>query len=245
MSNNNREDEAQKWYKEVEANRARAIADAIEAGTIVEVAKWDEPDLYKQMIATRLSKEPDMLKAFAMLDEVLSRQRGKYIFYLDGRVGQNTTDTQTLKDLISIGVRNELSNTADRARVEYYLSRWSEHRPEPKPTPIQKRAIPLELQTPEATKVFERAITRGLIENAPEGLKWCDSKLALSYFAFKASIELGIVKKYRPDGEPCSNYKPFEKCFGVDKLSIARANYMRIYTKFEPECKQDIDSLFE
>ena len=76
MSNNNREDEAQKWYKEVEANRARAIADAIEAGTIVEVAKWSEPDLYKQMIATRLSKELDMLKAFAMLDEVLSRQRG-------------------------------------------------------------------------------------------------------------------------------------------------------------------------
>ena len=245
MSNNNREDEAQKWYKEVEANRARAIAEAIEAGTIVEVAKWDEPDLYKQMIATRLSKEPDMLKAFAMLDEVFGRQRGKYIFYLDGRVGQNTTDTQTLKDLITIGVKNELSSMANRARVEYYLNRWSEHQPEPKPTPIQKKVIPLELQTSEATKVFERAIERGLIENAPEGLKWCDSKLALSYFAFKASIAWDIVKKYRPDGEPCGNFKPFEKCFGVDILSMARANYMRIYTKFEPECKQGIDSLFE
>ena len=142
------------WYKEVEANRARAIADAIEAGTIVEVAKWSEPDLYKQMIATRLSKEPDMLKAFAMLDEVLSRQRGKYIFYLDGRVGQNTTDTQTLKDLISIGVRNELSSTADRARVEYYLDRWGKQQP----TPSKELPIPLEI--------------RGLMENAPEGLKW-------------------------------------------------------------------------
>lgn len=234
MSNNNREDEAQKWYKEVEANRARAIADAIEAGTIVEVAKWSEPDLYKQMIATRLSKEQDMLKAFAMLDEVLSRQRGKYIFYHDGRVGQNTTDTQTLKDLISIGVRNELSSTADRARVEYYLDRWGKQQP----TPSKELPIPLEIDTPRARTAIERAIARGLMENAPEGLKWrgigqTGTKAQLAYFCKCAWL---------PNNVETLPETALNKLFGVTRIGSA---INKLFDAKKPQkWRAQIDELF-
>lgn len=253
-----RHDEAEKWYKEVEANRARAIAEATEAGTVIQAERLFLGNMMYDHFANQLNVASDRITAFSILDNILDSEAGQYHFGTDWskhwagtpysecqKVYQNTTDTVLLVQMIYTKLKSILENNPRRGPLcMLFLDQWKDSKTT-EPTPTLQRAIPQELQTPEATNVIERAIARGLIENAPEGLKWLKDKLSLSYFAYTATIKWDIVKKHDTNGNPCGNFKPFERCFGVDKLSEARANYMRIYTKFEPPLKPDIDTLFE
>lgn len=230
----NRHDEAEKWYKEVEANRARLVAEAIQAGTIRPCSRWSEPDRYKVSIATKLTNEPDELSAMATLDGVLQRQIGKYIFFANGSVGQNTTDTQTLKDLISIEVVGLLSDTAHKQRVEYYLNRWREQQP----TPVDNLLSSLKLDTPRARTAIERAITQGLIESAPEGLKWRGigtrgTKAQLGYFCKCAWL---------PENKERLPEQAIDTLFGVSRIGSTISELMA--TKTPQKWRADIDSLF-
>ena len=120
-----------------------------------------------------------------------------------------------------------------------------------KPTEGNKTAnngaleLPAEIDTPEAKKVIEKAIKKGYIEKAETGYRWIKTKLECAYFAYTATIRWDISKKIDSKGEKCCNWKPFEQYFRIKKLSEAKANYMRLNTRFEPTCKMDIDSLFE
>jgi hypothetical protein len=107
-----------------------------------------------------------------------------------------------------------------------------------------KDLLPDELNTDEAVKVFQRAIDRGLIKKTATGLKWNDTKQLLSYFADRMSNKFNLSSKLDKDGNVTTNWKIFEPLFACSNLRMAKQNWMRLNTKFEPTGFEKVDALF-
>lgn len=104
--------------------------------------------------------------------------------------------------------------------------------------------LPPELDTPEAKKVFEKAIEKGYIAKTSTGFKWIYGgqnrwKVRLAYFVYKL---------YSPKGEKIPQ-KPLCNLFGVNRLSDSYTQYLsskRIkYYNDKPFWAKEIDRLFE
>lgn len=263
----NRHDEAEKWYKEVEANRARAIAEATEAGTVIQAERLFLGNMMYDHFANQLNVASDRITAFSILDNILNREAGQYHFGTDWskhwagapysecqKVYQNTTDTVLLVQMIYTKLKSILENNPKRGPLcMLFLDQWKDSKTT-EPTPTLQRAIPQELQTPEATNVIERAIARGLIENAPEGLKWCGSKLLLAYLAYLATSKLNLpTKRYNKGNKKdvlsiC--WRPFEKLFDLtpDTLKGAKQDWDKWHDEWpneKPNQHEVIEALFD
>lgn len=105
------------------------------------------------------------------------------------------------------------------------------------------KALPDELNTPEAKALFQKAIEAGLVEQNKNGTyQWKSTKLLLAYFSEKASNKLGLGKSR--NGTPTVNWKLFESIFNEKNIKSAKNDYMRLNLSFFPPGSADIDKLF-
>lgn len=115
--------------------------------------------------------------------------------------------------------------------------------PEPQQMEL-KDLLPKKLKADEAVEVFQNAIDAQLITNSPEGLKWNDTKQLLAYFATKVSDKFNLTTKLDKDGNKTTDWKTFETLFEQKGLKVAKQNWMRVKTKFEPTGFEKVDALF-
>lgn len=104
-------------------------------------------------------------------------------------------------------------------------------------------SIPEELDTPEARKIFEKAIDAGFIENSKTGYKWKGKKQLLAYFAEKMSLRfnLGEIR----NGKQTINWIIFQSIFNVSNIKGAKYDDMKDKFKFSPPGYEIVDKLFE
>lgn len=247
----NRHDEAEKWYKEVEANRARAIAEATEAGTVIQAERLFLGNMMYDHFANQLNVASDRITAFSILDNILNREAGQYHFGTDWskhwagapysecqKVYQNTTDTVLLVQMIYTKLKSILENNPKRGPLcMLFLDQWKDSKTT-EPTPVDKLPLPLELDTPRARKAIEGAIAHRLIESAPEGLKWRGVgsrgvKAQLGYFA--KLTWLPTMKESLPE-------KAINKLFNVNRIGSTIDGVM--LSKKPQKWRDIIDKLF-
>lgn len=107
--------------------------------------------------------------------------------------------------------------------------------------------LPDVLKTDEAIKIFQNAIDAGLINIGTNKLEWTESKLLLSYFAYKCSEKLSLGKKEYESGIE-TRWRPFETVFGENNLKSAKNDYEKTGKKFyddSPDGDGKIDRLFK
>lgn len=236
-------------HEELEAMWQQMIANAIEAGTVVPAERLFGGDMYK-LYADKLAVTSDRIKAFAILDEVLQKELGyhhgfDWAKYFKGAehdqchiVYKNTTDTGLLVGLIHDKIKYILEKKQDRgAHSIQFLSDWKESKAN-EPTPVDNLPLPPELDTPRARTAIERAIARGLIESAPEGLNWRGfgsrgTKAQLGYFCKCAWLPTN--KERLPE-------KAINTLFRVSRIGSTISEL--IVTKNPQKWRADIDSLF-
>lgn len=106
---------------------------------------------------------------------------------------------------------------------------------------VESVIIPVELDTPEARKIFEKAIDAGFIENSKTGYKWIGKKNLLAYFADRMNEKLHLGKGMYDDKQKRA-WKPFEKLFGITGLAGAEKDYQR--TGVLPTGYEIVDLIF-
>lgn len=211
--------------EELEAMWQQIIANAIEAGTVVPAERLFGGQMYN-LYADKLAVTSDRIKAFAILDEVLQKELGyhhgfDWAKYFKGAehdqchiVYKNTTDTGLLVGMIHDKIKYILEKKQDRgAHSMQFLSDWKESKT-PKPTPSDNLSLPVDLDTPRARTAIERAIKRGWIERAPEGLKWrgIDNKSNL--------VQLGyfIICTWKPTNTERVPESALSTLFGITRV---------------------------
>ena len=120
------------------------------------------------------------------------------------------------------------------------------HYPDQQTEPQQELIdlLPESLKTDEVITVFQRAIDAKLIMNTPNGLEWTETKQLLAYFATRVSEKFSLSNMTDKDGKKTTAWKPFETLFRMNGLSMAKQNWMRLNTLFEPNGFEKVDALF-
>lgn len=95
-----------------------------------------------------------------------------------------------------------------------------------------------------SSEPFQKALNSGYIKKQGNGYKWEETKQLLAYFAEKLSLALQLSNKMDKDGNITISWKPFERLFDEKDLKGAKANWMRINTKFTPTGYEKINELF-
>lgn len=112
--------------------------------------------------------------------------------------------------------------------------------------PDESVDIPKELDTPEARKIFDKAIDAGLIKRSDKlnaVYMWQDEKQLLAYFAEKMSLRFNLGKIR--NGEQTINWKIFQSIFNVSNIKGAKYDDMKDKFKFSPPGYEIVDKLFE
>lgn len=111
---------------------------------------------------------------------------------------------------------------------------------------VESVSIPEELDTPEARKIFDKAIDAGLIKRSDKlnaVYMWQDEKQLLAYFAEKMSLRFNLGKIR--NGEQTINWIIFQSIFNVSNLKGAKYDDMKDKFKFSPPGYEIVDKLFE
>lgn len=114
----------------------------------------------------------------------------------------------------------------------------------PKPQP-EGAGLPDVLNTDEAKELLDRLCKAGFAIKEDGGYKWIGTKVLCAYFADRASHSLRLSNTMDKEGNITTSWKPFEALFGIDGLKVAKQNWMRLNTKFEPTGFEAIAKLFE
>lgn len=104
-------------------------------------------------------------------------------------------------------------------------------------------ALPTELDTCEARKLFQKAINAGYVQQTDSGYKWTKTKCLCAYFADKATEYLNISKAESSSGVKSANWKPFETLFNLTGLKICKQDWIK--TGALPRGCKDIDALLK
>ncbi len=114
-----------------------------------------------------------------------------------------------------------------KSDAEHKLSQTQQPRAGIEPIPdASTPQLPKELDTPEANRIFAKAVEVGLMEQQGNGYKWHKTKNLLAYFADKMSEHFNLGKgEY--DGKRKIAWKPFETIFNTNGLSGAKRDYQR------------------
>ena len=224
-----------------------------------------------RLLAIKLLNQNDALRAFNLIDESFKKEIertddnliGVQIFgeKMRHKIFQQTNDIELLKEQFILTVKKCLQDNypkIDKSGALLYLDQWAKRgfnkgqqiSIEQKGN-IIKTAIflPDELNTAEAKAKFEKAIRAGLCDN---NYLWKESIQLLAYFADRVSHYLKLTTKTDKDGNIVTFWKPFEALFqykgkdeGKSKLKIAKQNWIRLNTRFEPTGYEKVDALFE
>lgn len=111
---------------------------------------------------------------------------------------------------------------------------------------VESVSIPEELDTPEARKIFDKAIDAGLIKRSDKlnaVYMWLDEKQLLAYFAEKMSLRFNLGKIR--NGKQTINWIIFQSIFNVPKIKGAKYDDMKDKFKFSPPGYEIVDKLFE
>lgn len=174
----------------------------------------------------------------------------------DAIIYANKIENSTKSELIEIKeLMNERSRLCilreDKKYIDLYdsLIRTVEERILTLPDVKEKHkqlSIPVELDTPEARKIFEKAIDAGLIKRSDKlnaVYMWQDEKQLLAYFAEKMSLRFNLGKIR--NGEQTINWIIFQSIFNVSNIKGAKYDDMKDKFKFSPPGYEIVDKLFE
>lgn len=115
-----------------------------------------------------------------------------------------------------------------------------------KPKPQTDGAVlPDVLNTNEAKGLLDRLCKAGFAIIEDGGYRWIGTKYLCAYFADRASHFLNLSNTMDKEGNITTSWKPFEALFGIDGLKVAKQNWMRLNTKFEPTGFEAIAKIFE
>ena len=190
----------------------------------------------------------DKKEFIALLDKYLGRghfvdvdKDGLLIFGRKERTPQTVTDEK--EDILNLlELKPELHLTSMQIK---WLNEWQQ--PQNTASEPQQGLIgllPEQLKTDEAVMVFQKAINVQLITYSPDGLRWNDTKQLLAYFATKVSDKFNLTTRLDKDGNKTTDWKTFETLFKERILKVAKQNWMRLNTKFEPTGFEKVDALF-
>lgn len=119
----------------------------------------------------------------------------------------------------------------------------------PKPEPPQPQpegaGLPDVLNTDEAKGLLDRLCNTGFAKIEDGGYRWIGTKVLCAYFADRASHSLNLSNTMDKEGNITTSWKPFEALFGIEGLKVAKQNWMRLNTKFEPKGFETIAKIFE
>lgn len=216
---------------------------AKELGAMADKWVYDEPkpDVYVKFVNPKdegfLYPHLAVLLKEAVLKKCRQDRKERVLSYIDA-----------FMDLWKEGRSNQASQEQQKRPQEATNGHTPTITPQEQKTAAEpkelKDLLPDELNTDEAVKVFQRAIDRGLIEKAVTGLKWNDTKQLLSYFADRMSNKFNLSSKLDKDENVTTNWKIFEPLFACSNLRMAKQNWMRLNTKFEPTGFEKVDALF-
>ena len=96
-----------------------------------------------------------------------------------------------------------------------------------------------------AKSLLDRLVQAGYAKIENGNYKWIGTKVLCAYFADKASHYLNLSNTMDSKGNITTSWKPFELLFSIDGLKVAKANWMRLNTKFEPTGFEGIARLFD
>ena len=190
----------------------------------------------------------DKKEFITLLDKYLGRghfvdvdKDGLLIFGRKKRTPQTVTDEK--EDILNLlELKPELHLTSMQIK---WLNEWQQ--PQNTASEPQQGLIgllPEQLKTDEAVMVFQKAINVQLITYSPDGLRWNDTKQLLAYFATKVSDKFNLTTRLDKDGNKTTDWKTFETLFKERILKVAKQNWMRLNTKFEPTGFEKVDALF-
>ena len=190
----------------------------------------------------------DKKEFITLLDKYLGRghfvdvdKDGLLIFGRKKRTPQTVPDEK--EDILNLlELKPELHLTSMQIK---WLNEWQQ--PQNTASEPQQGLIgllPEQLKTDEAVMVFQKAINVQLITYSPDGLRWNDTKQLLAYFATKVSDKFNLTTRLDKDGNKTTDWKTFETLFKERILKVAKQNWMRLNTKFEPTGFEKVDALF-
>lgn len=170
-----------------------------------------------------------------MLDAALL-ERGLNLLSIQRQVGITLLSR---RDLTQIG---HYLGTPERAKD--LISRVAPIPEPPQPQP-EGAGLPDVLNTDEAKGLLDRLCKAGFAKIEDGGYKWIGTKVLCAYFADRASHSLNLSNTMDKEGNITTSWKPFEALFGIEGLKVAKQNWMRLNTKFEPKGFEAIEKLFE
>lgn len=170
-----------------------------------------------------------------MLDAALL-ERGLDLLNIQRQVGITLLSR---RDLTQIG---HYLGTPERAKD--LISRVAPIPEPPQPQP-EGAGLPDVLNTDEAKGLLDRLCKAGFAKIEDGGYKWIGTKVLCAYFADSASHSLNLSNTMDKEGNITTSWKPFEALFGIEGLKVAKQNWMRLNTKFEPKGFEAIAKLFE
>ena len=173
-----------------------------------------------------------------MLDAVLL-ERGIDLKAIQNQVGVTLI---TKRDLTQIGY---YLGTPERAKTLISRVAPEPEPPQPQPEGNDKVMLPEVLNTDEAKRLLDRLCKAGFAKIEDGGYRWIGTKVLCAYFADRASHSLNLSNTMDKEGNITTSWKPFEALFGIDGLKVAKQNWMRLNTKFEPTGFEAIAKLFE
>ena len=115
---------------------------------------------------------------------------------------------------------------------------------EPQQEKTLRDLLPERLRGADAVAIFQGAIDANMIERTATGFLWQGTKQLLAYFADRMSSKYKLSSKLDKDGNTTIDWKTFERLFGVKGLQMAKQNWMRLNTRFEPTGFEEVDALF-
>jgi len=170
-----------------------------------------------------------------MLDAVLL-ERGFDLLSIQRQVGITLLSR---RDLTQIG---HYLGTPERAKT--LISKVAPEPEPPQPQP-EGAGLPDILNTDEAKTLLDRLCKAGFAKIEDGGYRWIGTKVLCAYFADRASHSLNLSNTMDKEGNITTSWKPFEALFGIDGLKVAKQNWMRLNTKFEPTGFEAIAKIFE
>lgn len=158
-------------------------------------------------------------------------------------------------DLLSVQSRCGITllMSRDLSELQYWLGTWERateliEKVSPQKEPQSDNVIlPEELNTDKAKELLYSLCRAGYAKIEGGKYIWNGTQQLCAYFAERASHYLKLSNKMDANGNITTKWRPFEILFGfTDRtLHIAKQNWMRLNTKFEPTGFEGIARLFE
>lgn len=206
----------------------------------IQRAKAPEPQnnkegIYKGCVYT-MSNLLGVAYVYANMLDAALLERGLDLLNIQRQVGITLLSR---RDLTQIG---HYLGTPERAKD--LISRVAPEPEPPQPQP-EGAGLPDVLNTDEAKTLLDRLCKAGFAKIEDGGYKWIGTKVLCAYFADRASHSLNLSNTMDKEGNITTSWKPFEALFGISGLKVAKQNWMRLNTKFEPKGFEAIAKLFE